>query len=272
MAHAVARTPALVLCVVPYDNVSTVLEVCEGMNSRMHCCVVVPAPGDADNDSLPQLVPEPEPVVKCGSLPVVRIPLDLFNKFARNASEHNILEYHCMIHDEDLYPSELCNGHFPFSMFSATARAEKDAKLQDELADSFDFKTGWYCPETGMQDAGELAAKLDDENKEDKYRARELYFCNLLCFCTAKLDKMSMHQLCTQVHGLPQLPSIITLKANNVGPWTLYDALYRHVESCAPGGVVIPGWQVFEEVCASQRPERPVKRRRLAGGAAGGSA
>lgn len=271
MAHAVARTPALVLCVVPYDNVSTVLEVSKGMDSRMHCCVVVPGPADADNDLLPQLVPEPEPAVKCGSLPVVRIPLDLFNKFARNASKHKKLEYYCMIHD-DSYPSELCNGHFPLSLFSATARAQKDAKLQDELAASFDFETGWYCPETGMQDAGELAAKLDDENKEDKYRARELYFCNLLYFCTANLDKMSMHQLCTQVHGLPQLPSIITLKANTVGPWTLYDALYRHVESCAPGGVVIPGWQVFEEVCASQRPERRVKRRRLAGGAAGGGA
>jgi len=85
---------------VPYDNIRTVLEVCKDMDSRMHCCVVVPAPADADNDLLPQLVPEPEPAVKCGSLPVVRIPLDLFDKFARNASERNILEYYCMIHDD----------------------------------------------------------------------------------------------------------------------------------------------------------------------------
>jgi len=267
MAHAVARTPGLVLCLVPSDNVSNVLEVCKGMDSRMHCCVVVPAPADADNDLLPRLVPEPEPAVKCGNLPVVLIPLDLFDKFARNASERKILEYDCMIHDGS-YPSELSNGHFPLSLFSATARAQKDAKMQHELAASFDFETGWYCPETGMQDAGELAAKLDDENKEEKYRAREMYLCNLWFFGTAELEKMSMHQLFTQLHGLPQMPNIITYKANTVGPWTLYDALYRHVESCAPGGVMIPGWDVFEEVCASQRPERAVKRRRLGGSAA----
>jgi hypothetical protein len=271
MAHAVARTPPLVLCLVPYDDVSTVLECCKGMNSRMHCCVVVPAPADADNDLLPELVPEPEPAVQCGNLAVVRIPCDLYDKFARNASERGILEYHCMIHD-DSYPSELSNGHFPLSLFSTTQRAQNDAKMQKELAASFDFETGWYCPETGMQDAGELAAELDGENKEDKYRAREQYFCDLWHFGTTNLNKMSMHELCTQVHGLPQLPNIITLKANTVGPWTLYDALYRHVESCAPSGIEIPSWEVFEEVCASQRPERPAKRRRLAGGAAGGSA
>lgn len=269
MAHAVARTPALVLCLVPYDNISNVLEVCKGMDARMHCCVIVPAPADVDSDSLPQLVPEPEPGVKCGNLAVIRIPLDLYTKFARNDSERGIREYYSMIHD-DSYPSELCNGHFSLDLFSAAARAQTNEEMADKLAASWDLKTCWHCPETGMGDAGELAAELDDENKEEKYRARELNLCDLWFFGTSKIEKISTHQLFAQLHGLPQLPSIITFKVNTVGPWTLYDALYRHVESCAPKGVMIPGWEVFEEVCASQRPEPPVKRRRLGGSAAGG--
>lgn len=272
MAHATARTQPLVLCLDPYENIGNVLKVCKGMNSRRHCCVIVPAPADADNDLLPQLVSEPEPAVKCGNLPVVRIPLDLFNKFARNASERGIFEYYSMIHD-DSYPNELCNGHFSLDLFSATGRAEKEEKMRDKLAGSWDFETCWHCPETGMQDAGELAAELDGTNKEDKYRAREMYLCNLWFFGTAKLEKISTHALFVQLHGLQQLPSIITFKVNTVGPWTLYNAMYKHVESCALCGVVIPGWDAFEELCASERPERPecqAKRRRLGGSAAGG--
>lgn len=277
MAHA-ARIPPLVLCLDPYENIANVLEVCKGMDSRKYCCVVVPAGADAENESLPVLVPEPEPAAKCGNLPVIRIPLDLYNKFARNASEHGVFEYHNMMHDNDSYPHDLSKGHFDFKLYSITMRALHISEMRDKLVGSWDFEKFWHCPESGMQDAGELAEELDGTNKEEKYRAREQYLCDLWFFGTANLEKISTHQLFVQLHGLAQMPSIINFKVNTVGPWTLYDALYRHVESCYSGGVVIPGWSVFKEVCALQRPEdperpkRPAKRRRVRGGAAIGGA
>ena len=277
MAHATASAPTLVLRLQPklHPNMDRMLEYCAGMDARACCCILKPNRTPPDTkDAARVTFAEPAPAHDSGELPVLLVPDDIYEKLRKNFQRFGNTIYHSMMFLREERENGSCNGHFDAKFFSALRRAELDPTWRKKLEGVFDVETYWHDDESCMADAGDLAADHDNcESKEDKYLQREHDIADIV-FAGDNMRKMTAHELFSEVRKIEGEFVIIELQVNTVGPWTLYNSLRQYLASLLPTGSDIEGWDLFEETCMGERPETPVKRRRLAGGsgAAGGSA